>query len=72
MLLKAISSARDILVEDLQKLSKAINQPIEMEEIASSVVFDFASDQDLADAEVPVQVSSKPLNVSEVPYNSRL
>lgn len=66
MLLKAISSARDILVEELQKLSKAINEPIEMEEIVSSDVFGFVSDQDLTDAEVPVQVSSEPLNISEV------
>lgn len=66
MLLKALSSAHDILIEELQKLSKAINEPIDIEDIASRKLFGFTprSDQDLAD-EVPVQVSSKPLNVSE-------
>ncbi|KAL1531794.1 protein FAM135B-like isoform X3 [Salvia divinorum] len=67
MLLKALSSAHDILLEELQKLSKTIDVPIEMEDISSSTLFGFAhrSDQDLADAEVPVQISSKPLNVSQ-------
>lgn len=67
MLLKALSSAHDILVEELQKLSKAINEPIDIKDITSSKLFGFAprSDQDLADAEVPMQVSSKSLNVSE-------
>lgn len=68
MLLKALSSAHGILVEELQKLSKAIDVPIEMEDDASSILFGLApgSDQDLADAEVPVQVSSKHLKVSVV------
>ncbi|KAL1553536.1 protein FAM135B-like protein [Salvia divinorum] len=67
MLFKALSSAQDILLEELQKLSKAIDVPIEMEDISSSIFFGIAqrSDQDLADAEVPVQVSSKRLEVSQ-------
>ncbi|XP_042033497.1 protein FAM135B-like isoform X3 [Salvia splendens] len=67
MLLKALSSAHNILLEELQKLSKAIDVPIEMEDISSSILFGFAqrSDQDSEDAEVPVQISSKPLNVSQ-------
>ena len=68
MLLKALSSAHDILLEELQKLSKAIDVSIEMEDISSGILFGFTqrSDQDSADAEVPVQISSKPLNVSQV------
>ncbi|XP_047969623.1 protein FAM135B-like isoform X1 [Salvia hispanica] len=67
MLLKALSSAHDILLEELQKLSKAIDVSIEMEDISSGILFGFTqrSDQDSADAEVPVQISSKPLNVSQ-------
>ncbi|XP_057780726.1 uncharacterized protein LOC130999232 isoform X2 [Salvia miltiorrhiza] len=67
LLLKALSSAHDILLEELQKLSMAIDVPIEMEDISSSILFGFAqrSDQVLADAEVPVDVSSKPLKVSQ-------
>ncbi|KAK6153349.1 hypothetical protein DH2020_012988 [Rehmannia glutinosa] len=69
MLVKALSSARDILVEELQKLSKAINQPIDVNDITSNELFGFTPrpDQDIADAEVPGQVSSYPLNVSEKP-----
>lgn len=68
LLLKALSSAHDILIEELQNLSKAINEPIDVEDIASRKLFGFIprSDQDLTDPGVPVQVPSKPLNVSEV------
>ncbi|KAG6412914.1 hypothetical protein SASPL_125609 [Salvia splendens] len=67
MLFKALSSAHDILLEELQKLSKAIDVPIEVEDISSSIFFGTTqrSDQDLSDAEIPVQVSSKPLEVSQ-------
>ncbi|KAI3464023.1 hypothetical protein Pfo_020686 [Paulownia fortunei] len=67
MLVKALSSARDILVEELQKLSKAINQPIDIKDITSNELFGFTprSNQDIADAEVPGQVSSNPHSVLE-------
>ncbi|XP_042003199.1 protein FAM135B-like isoform X2 [Salvia splendens] len=67
ILFKALSSAHDVLLEELQKLSKAIDVPIEMEEISSSIFFGTTqrSDQDLSDAEIPVHVSSKPLEVSQ-------
>ncbi|PIN22649.1 hypothetical protein CDL12_04633 [Handroanthus impetiginosus] len=67
MLVKALSSARDILVEELQRLSRAINQPIDVQDITSDELFGFTprSDQDIADAEVPGQVSRNPDNVFE-------
>lgn len=60
MLVKALSSARDILVEELQKLSKAINQPIDFKDITSNELGGAGprSDQDIADAEASGQVSS--------------
>ncbi|KAL8529718.1 hypothetical protein ACS0TY_006963 [Phlomoides rotata] len=67
MLLKAISCAHDILVEELQKLSKAINQPIDIKDVTSEKLFDFIgrSHQELTDAEASEQVSSKPNGVLE-------
>ncbi|KAL0364622.1 UNVERIFIED_CONTAM: hypothetical protein Sangu_0559800 [Sesamum angustifolium] len=69
MLVKALSSARDILLEELQKLSKAINQPIDINDITSNELFGSTprSDRERADAKVPGQVSSNPLNVLEKP-----
>ncbi|KAL7153367.1 hypothetical protein ABFS83_04G163900 [Erythranthe nasuta] len=51
MLVKALSSARDILVEELQKLSKGINQPIDMKGIASDKLAGFSprSDEGISD-----------------------
>ncbi|KAL0335685.1 UNVERIFIED_CONTAM: hypothetical protein Sradi_4780400 [Sesamum radiatum] len=69
MLVKALSSARDILLEELQKLSKAINQPIDINDITSNELFGSTprSDRERAGAKVPGQVSSNPLNVLEKP-----
>ncbi|KAG8388639.1 hypothetical protein BUALT_Bualt02G0146300 [Buddleja alternifolia] len=66
MLAKALCSARDILMEELQELSKAINQPIDLNDIASTELFSSTrrSDQE-ADGEVRGQLLSKPGNVSE-------
>lgn len=68
MLLKAISCAHDILVEELQKLSKAINQPIDIKNATSEKLFGFTgrSHQELTDAEASEQLSSKPNGVLEV------
>ncbi|KAK4427205.1 hypothetical protein Salat_1489400 [Sesamum alatum] len=69
MLVKSLSSSRDILLEELQKLSKAINQPIDINDITSNELFGSTprSDQERADAEVAGQVSSNPQNVLEKP-----
>ncbi|KAL0385010.1 UNVERIFIED_CONTAM: protein FAM [Sesamum radiatum] len=69
MLVKALSSARDILLEELQKLSKAINQPIDINDITSNELFGSIprSDRERADAKVPGQVSNNPQNVLEKP-----
>lgn len=68
MLVKAISCAHDILVEELQKLSKAINQPIDIKDVTSEELFGFTgrSHQEVTDAEASEQVSSKPNGVLEV------
>ncbi|KAL0357546.1 UNVERIFIED_CONTAM: protein FAM [Sesamum calycinum] len=57
MLVKALSSARDILLEELQKLSKAINQPIDINDITSNELFGSTprSDRERAGAKVPGQ-----------------
>lgn len=68
MLVQALLSASGILLEELQKLSQSINQPIDMKDIASNELFGFTprSDLEIANAEVSGQVSSKIHNVSEV------
>ncbi|KAL7098636.1 hypothetical protein ACP275_09G030300 [Erythranthe tilingii] len=65
MLVHALSSASDILKEELLKLSQAINQPIDIKEITSNELFGAAlrSDPEVADAEV----SNELPNVSENP-----
>ncbi|KAL3819332.1 hypothetical protein ACJIZ3_005237 [Penstemon smallii] len=67
MLVKALSNARDILMEELQKLSKAVNHPIDIKDITSNELFGFTPrlDLEIANAEVSEQVSSKHQNVSE-------
>ncbi|KZV39666.1 hypothetical protein F511_22691 [Dorcoceras hygrometricum] len=68
MLVKALTSARDILTEEFQKISKAINQKIDIKHITSNELFGFTptSDSTMAGAEV-LTVSSKHENVSEKP-----
>ncbi|KAL2515841.1 putative serine esterase family protein [Forsythia ovata] len=67
MLVKELSSARDILIEELQKLSKAINQPIDMEDVNQLIGISPRSDLDISNAESSGQFSSKLQNVSEKP-----
>ncbi|XP_073123959.1 uncharacterized protein [Henckelia pumila] len=69
MLVKALSSARDILTEEFQMISKAINQPIDLKHITSNELFGFTptSDSPMAGAEVLTVVSSKHGNLSEKP-----
>ncbi|GFP79957.1 protein fam135b [Phtheirospermum japonicum] len=64
MLVKSLSSARDILLEELQKMSKAINQPIDIKDITPNELLGSSprSDQPISDVEVPGQVSSVSLN----------
>lgn len=68
VLVQALSSASNILVDELQKLSQAIDQPIDIKDVASSESFGFTlkPDLDVYHAEVLGQVSSKLHNVSEV------
>lgn len=68
-LVKALSCSHDILLEELQKLSSAINRPVDIKGIAfkEMVGFTVRSDQDMADAEVPEQVSSNGHHVVERP-----
>ncbi|KAL3618006.1 hypothetical protein CASFOL_038327 [Castilleja foliolosa] len=60
VLVKSLSSARDILLEELQKMSKAINQPIDINDITHSELFGSSprSNQPISDAEVTGQVSN--------------
>ncbi|XP_051133330.1 uncharacterized protein LOC127252978 isoform X2 [Andrographis paniculata] len=63
---KALSSARDILVEELQKLSKAIDKPIDIKDFTLKELTSLTqADLDLADAEVPKQKPN-----GEVDYSS--
>lgn len=56
MLIKALFSARDILLEDLKEISKAIDQAIDLDDML------FGS----MDGEVPVQLLGMPQNGVEV------
>lgn len=70
MLLKALVTARDILLEELQKLSKAVDQAIEISEFVSKmnngkILNSFVqASQFAADDEISAQ--SKPQNGLEV------
>uniref|UniRef100_A0A5B7C301 DUF676 domain-containing protein n=1 Tax=Davidia involucrata TaxID=16924 RepID=A0A5B7C301_DAVIN len=76
MLVKALFTARDILLEELQKLSKAISQTIDLTDITSELddtkmfASSLRADLETADAEVSGQVSGQPQNVSEKPNGS--
>ncbi|KAI3454575.1 hypothetical protein Pfo_011238 [Paulownia fortunei] len=69
MLVQAFLSASDILLEELQRLSQAIDQPIDIKDITSNELFGFMprSDLEIVGAEVSGQVSSKLRSVSEKP-----
>lgn len=66
MLVKALSGAREILIEELQTLSKAVNQPIDIKEITSKELFSLSRKPEIADAEVSENNSSKQNSVLEV------
>lgn len=68
MVLHALSSSREILLEELQKLSQAINQPIDMKYISSSKLLGstLISDLKIPDAEVSGVISSQMSNFFEV------
>lgn len=68
MVVRALSSSRGILLEELQKLSQAINQPIDMKYISSSKLLGstLISDLEIPDAEVSGEMSSQMSNSSEV------
>lgn len=58
MAVKALSSARDILAEELQKLSNAINKPIDIKDVTSNELFGFTASSNkniVVNGEVPVQ-----------------
>lgn len=67
MVVRALSSSRGILLEELQKLSQAINQPIDMKYISSSKLLGstLISDLEIPDAEVSGEISSQMSNSSE-------
>ncbi|CAI9757464.1 unnamed protein product [Fraxinus pennsylvanica] len=67
MLVKELSTARDILIEELKKLSKAINHPIDMKDVNQLFGITPGSDLEIANAESSRQVSSKLQNVFEKP-----
>ncbi|KAL8457650.1 hypothetical protein ACS0TY_035496 [Phlomoides rotata] len=60
MLGQTLLSARGILLKDLQKLSQAVNQPIDLKEIASNEIFGSAprSDLEIHDPEVSGQFNN--------------
>lgn len=72
MLVKALAAARDILFEDLQKISKAIEQEIDLTDLifnldnknpCSSIL---QADLDMEIGEVSRKLSGKPQNSIEV------
>ncbi|CAA2982444.1 FAM135B-like [Olea europaea subsp. europaea] len=67
MLVKELSSARDILIEELQKLSKAINQPIDMKDVNRLYAINPRSDLEKPNAESSGKISNELQNVSEKP-----
>lgn len=72
MLIKALSSARDILFEELQKISKAINQSIDFADFTSKFddkqgsQFPASADTDLMNDKAAREVPSKILNGTKV------
>ncbi|XP_004236518.1 uncharacterized protein [Solanum lycopersicum] len=68
MLIKALSSARDILLEELEKISKSINQSIDLTDFTSKFddkqasQFPASADTDLMNDEAAREVPSKILN----------
>ncbi|CAK9141540.1 unnamed protein product [Ilex paraguariensis] len=71
MLVKALLTARDVLFEELHKLSKAINETVDLSDFTSnfdeSKLFDSSLKERFETAEVPGEVSSKPQTPSEKP-----
>ncbi|KAH6757001.1 putative serine esterase family protein, partial [Perilla frutescens var. hirtella] len=66
MLVHALSSSSAILLEDLERLSQAIDQPIDMEDIASNELFSPSrSDLEVPDIEVSGEISSQIRNFSK-------
>ncbi|CAA0826641.1 Putative serine esterase family protein [Striga hermonthica] len=61
---KSLSSARDILLEDVQKISTAINEPIDPKDITPNELFhpSLRSNRQIADCEVSNRVSSIAFN----------
>ncbi|KAL6543305.1 hypothetical protein OROHE_010825 [Orobanche hederae] len=69
IIVKSLSRARDILVEELERISQAINQPIDIKDITPNELFGSSprSNQHVADVKFPGQVSNVSLNVLEKP-----
>ncbi|KAL6538299.1 hypothetical protein OROGR_012287 [Orobanche gracilis] len=69
IIVKSLSRARDILVEELERISQAINQPIDIKDITPNELFGSGprSNQHVADVKFPGQVSNVSLNVLEKP-----
>lgn len=80
MLIKALSSARDILIEELQKISKAINQSIDFTDFTSKFgdkqgsQFPLSADTDLKNDKGAREVPTKIPNGTKVlfPYYRNL
>lgn len=69
MLVKSLLSARDILLEELQKLSKAIDQAIDLTDFISKMddtKFDSILQENLVAADAKVSGQGKPQNGLEV------
>ncbi|EPS74264.1 hypothetical protein M569_00489, partial [Genlisea aurea] len=58
-LIKSLLSARDILLEEIQKLSKGINKPIDIEDLTSTEFFNFIpkSEPDVSHHEAPEELT---------------
>lgn len=69
MLVKSLLAARDILLEELQKLSKAIDQAIDLTDFISKMddtKFDSFLQENLVAADAKVSGQGKPHNGLEV------